>query len=225
AAGAAAELQKLTTNLNDLRLQFAREPDPVKKANELTEKVNAAQKELDEKQPELLRAVVAKNPDTPFGIDAAVDLLRGAARFKLTPDEATKAPALVEKGVAPVGTRYAQMTTLSAVETLANTKGLEATAVAAAEKLQKAITPSDPAAYESRVLSAYKAALERSDVPNKDAALKTVAAALEKIEGKLDAEYMAKVPPFKPTAFAGRKDKTANQVVMMELFTGAQCPP
>src|SRR5262245_9636202 len=137
-AGAAAELQKLTTNLNDLRLQFAREPDPVKKANELTEKVNAAQKELDEKQPELLRAVVAKNPDTPFGIDAAVDLLRGAARFKLTPDEATKALAVVEKGVAPFGTRYARMTTLSAVETLANTKGLEATAVAAAEKLQKA---------------------------------------------------------------------------------------
>src|SRR5262245_15356546 len=36
---------------------------------------------------------------------------------------------------------------------------------------------------------------------------------------------MAKVPPFKPIAFAGRKDTNANQVVMMEMFTGAQCPP
>ena len=33
------------------------------------------------------------------------------------------------------------------------------------------------------------------------------------------------MPPFKPAAFAGRKDKSANQVAVMELFTGAQCPP
>ena len=46
-----------------------------------------------------------------------------------------------------------------------------------------------------------------------------------KVESKIDAEYLKSVPPFKPTAFAGRKDKEANQVVMMELFTGAQCPP
>jgi hypothetical protein len=33
------------------------------------------------------------------------------------------------------------------------------------------------------------------------------------------------VPPFKPTAFGGRKDASANKVAVMELFTGAQCPP
>ena len=45
------------------------------------------------------------------------------------------------------------------------------------------------------------------------------------IESKLDEEYLATVPPFKPTPFAGREDKAANKVVVMELFTGAQCPP
>jgi hypothetical protein len=45
------------------------------------------------------------------------------------------------------------------------------------------------------------------------------------VEVRLDEEYLAKVPPFKPTPFAGRQDKAANQVAVMELFTGAQCPP
>jgi len=46
-----------------------------------------------------------------------------------------------------------------------------------------------------------------------------------KLELRLDEEYLQKVPPFKPTPYAGRKNPQANQVVLMELFTGAQCPP
>jgi hypothetical protein len=48
---------------------------------------------------------------------------------------------------------------------------------------------------------------------------------LAKLEEKLDADYLAKVPPFKPEPFAGRKNPEHNRVVLMELFTGAQCPP
>lgn len=46
-----------------------------------------------------------------------------------------------------------------------------------------------------------------------------------RLEGRLDEEYHKKVPPFKPAAFAGRKSSKADKVVLMELFTGAQCPP
>jgi hypothetical protein len=46
-----------------------------------------------------------------------------------------------------------------------------------------------------------------------------------KLETKLDEEYRAKVPPFKPASYTGPKDSKAGQVVLMELFTGAQCPP
>ena len=46
-----------------------------------------------------------------------------------------------------------------------------------------------------------------------------------KLDVVLDEEYHHKVPPFKPTPYAGRKNTQANQVVLMELFTGAQCPP
>jgi hypothetical protein len=219
-----AELQKLMNATNTLRFQARQEKDAEKK-KELTEKANAAQKDFDEKQPVLLREIVVKNANTPFALDAAMDLVRGAGRFKVTTDEAKKLIAEVEKDATPYGPRYSQTLTVQILETLAYQKGMEPVAVTIGEKLSKTLTDSDPPAYQSSVLSAYKKALEGSSVPNKDTTLKTVTANLEKIEGKLDAEYVKTVPPFKPTAFAGRKDKTANQVVVMELFTGAQCPP
>jgi hypothetical protein len=46
-----------------------------------------------------------------------------------------------------------------------------------------------------------------------------------KLDTMLDEEYHKNVPPFKPTPYGGRKDTKAGQVVLMELFTGAQCPP
>lgn len=45
------------------------------------------------------------------------------------------------------------------------------------------------------------------------------------LEAQLDEEYHHKVPPYKPEPFAGRKDAKADRIVLMELFTGAQCPP
>ncbi|HVC95240.1 MAG TPA: hypothetical protein VND64_16210, partial [Pirellulales bacterium] len=45
------------------------------------------------------------------------------------------------------------------------------------------------------------------------------------LDEKLDEEYHAKVPPFKPEPFAGREDPENDRVVLFELFTGAQCPP
>jgi hypothetical protein len=45
------------------------------------------------------------------------------------------------------------------------------------------------------------------------------------LETRLDEEYLATVPPFQPEPFAGRTESGADRVVLMELFTGAQCPP
>ncbi|MCI0380744.1 MAG: hypothetical protein L0215_24435 [Gemmataceae bacterium] len=45
-----------------------------------------------------------------------------------------------------------------------------------------------------------------------------------KIDEELDREYLAKMPPFKGTPFAGRKTKS-DRAVFLELFTGATCPP
>jgi hypothetical protein len=53
--------------------------------------------------------------------------------------------------------------------------------------------------------------------------LKPLAARLNKLEKLLDDDYVAKLPSFKMEKFAGRK-APSERVVVMELFTGAQCP-
>lgn len=218
------ESQKLFTAVNTLRSQSFREKDADKK-KELTEQVDAAQKELEERLPTLLREVVTKYADTPFAVDAARDLLLAPTRFKLTSAEAEQFFAVMEKGATPYGSRYTHAVVGPILDVLARQKVMETTVVAIAERMSKAFTDNDSPAYQSQVLSAYKTALESSSLPNKEATLKAVTANLNAVELKIDAEYLKKVPPFQPTAFAGRKDKAANQVVVMELFTGAQCPP
>src|SRR5207253_3318789 len=45
-----------------------------------------------------------------------------------------------------------------------------------------------------------------------------------RLEPAADQEYLKKMPPFKTEAFKGRKAK-GDRRVLVELFTGAQCPP
>ncbi len=210
---------KLTTAVAVLRNQARLEKDADKK-KEILEKVDVAQKEADDKAPDLFREVLTKHADTPFALDAAISLLQNGAKMKVTADEAAKLLAAVEKQSAPFGTRFERFQMLNAVEALAGQKGLEGAAEGAAAKLAK--TEGAPASFVSRAMTARKAAL---DALGKTEEAKAVAVELVKLEERIDAEYLKAVPPFKPTAFAGRKEKDANRVVVMELFTGAQCPP
>ena len=214
-----AAAQKLTSAVAQLRAKARVEKDADAK-KELVEKIDVAQKEADEKLPALLREVVAKHGDTPFALDAIGDLLRNANKYKLTADEVAKLLSQIEQLTIPYGPRFSRFQMLAAVETVVTQKGLAGSANAATERLAK--TPGLSDDFLSRALSARKVALET--LGKLDEA-KAVGGELAKLEEKIDAEYVKKVPPFKPEAFTGRKDKAANQVVVMELFTGAQCPP
>ena len=54
---------------------------------------------------------------------------------------------------------------------------------------------------------------------------RTAEARSTELESRLDQEYRKKVPPFAPEKFAGRNNPRSDRVVLLELFTGAQCPP
>jgi hypothetical protein len=73
-----------------------------------------------------------------------------------------------------------------------------------------------------RVLKALAAAEAASG--SSAAVQEKLAGLLVKVEETLDQEYRAKVPPFKPVAFSGRKT-ASDRAVVLELFTGTQCPP
>jgi hypothetical protein len=94
-------------------------------------------------------------------------------------------------------------------------------AVAYANAAEKALDNKSSMDLQVKVLQTHARIL--SDA-GKTKELSAVASRLNKLETVLDSEYMAKVPPFKGQMFAGRKEKS-ERVAVMELFTGAQCPP
>ncbi len=59
----------------------------------------------------------------------------------------------------------------------------------------------------------------------KDAIAAEAEGRAKEYDAKLDAEYHEKVPPFKTEAVAARSPGKGNRVVVMEIFTGAECPP
>ena len=214
------EAAKVATAANLLRFKAQSEKDADKK-KELQAQAVAAAKEADEKLPGLYREAAKATADMPAGIDSALTLIAFGAKAKLTAAEAKGLMATIAKQAAPYGPDYAQLVTVQAAEGLAGLKGLGAVAADALRPVAKAFTADTPAAAQVKVLTALKTALAGTDGDE----LKQIEGRLAKLESKLDEEYHATVPPFKPAPFAGRKDKDANRAVVMELFTGAQCPP
>ena len=216
-----AKAQQLGLRANQAQTKYLLEKDAEKK-KELLKEAQEVAKEANEKLPILFREVVEKHADTPAAFDAAGNMLRNAARIKLTAEEAEKFVKVIQKQGAPYGPLLTGATLAPVAESLAGQPGLEAVALATIEPSAKALTKDDPISGRVAVLSAYQTALTKS---GKTDAAKAVSAEVAKLEQVLDAEYLKAVPPFKPTAYTGRKDRSANQVAVMELFTGAQCPP
>ncbi|MDR3618637.1 MAG: hypothetical protein P4L85_04740 [Paludisphaera borealis] len=122
----------------------------------------------------------------------------------------------------PYGKTWTDEVRLKAVKALTQSKNYAETTLKLAQEADKAVPPD--AALGSRVVIVGLLATAAKNAGKADLA-KDAEARLAKLEGELDAEYHEKVPPFKTTAFTGRKKAGADRVVVLELFTGAQCPP
>jgi hypothetical protein len=206
-----------------LLMQFrAQQSKDANEKGELLAKVKEARTEADEKVPGLYRETVEKHADSPFAVDAANQLLRTAGKTKASAQDVGTWVTLIEQDAARYGPRFARETALTTSEILNGQKGYEVLALASATKGAEGLTEKTPLAAQSRALKALKAAQAAA---GKADAAKATDVRLAKVESALDDEYLRTVPPFKPERFAGRKDKEANRVVVMELFTGATCPP
>lgn len=221
AAESFLKASQLQLKPQQLQLQARAETNAEKKA-ELLKEATAAQRAMTTELPKVFRAVIAEHKDTPAAYDAAMALLQNARRDKATLEDVTGWVAIVEKQGAVYGPRFTKPALTTVADTLADVKEFSPIAVRLTEPIVAAIKDSDPASVQVKILTILKTALENA---GRGAEAKALEVRLEKLETKLDAEYLATVPPFKPEAYAGRKDKAANKVVVMELFTGAQCPP
>jgi hypothetical protein len=124
----------------------------------------------------------------------------------------------VAKDYGPVAERK---TVLTVAQALTRADKPSPLAVEYARQAEKGLSKDDPATASVPVLKTLVAALTKTGKAD-DA--KQYAATLAKLEAQLDEEFEKGAIPFKPTAFAGRKGKSS-RVAVVELFTGAQCPP
>ncbi|MCE9562722.1 MAG: hypothetical protein K8U57_11805 [Planctomycetes bacterium] len=185
----------------------------------LTELHPTALKKLDDPF-ELAREALAQSEGSPALFEAAAEVLSKAAAKKVPPDDVRGILERVNKAAAVYGPRWERETTLRFANVLAGQEGIGDIAVAQAKRAERLLSDDDDTATRMRVLEAVATSLTKAGKAD-DA--KTYATQIAKLETRDYADY-AKTLPFKPVAFAGRKGKS-DRGVLVEVFTGAECPP
>ena len=162
---------------------------------------------------ELDRELLTRSPNDPRVFGAVVDLIGGAKEKKISTKEVQEWLDTVLRNAEGYGPRFQQDYTKRLIEALAG----EQEYAALAEKL----LPKDSPAVQLNFLATYGSALKKA---GKSQQLKDIEPRIEKLELPAFAEYAKTALGFTPAKFAGRKGKS-DRAVLIELFTGAMCPP
>ena len=214
----AGKASALANKPAQLRLKAQKAKDADEKADLLKQASDAAEtakKEI----PKLYREVLAKYPDNAAVFDAALSLLRKAQANDA--DDVKVWAKAADDAAKPYGPRWQAEVTAQVAAALLGHDDFASLALVYARQAERALTPKASASDQVRILTLLTRSLAK--VGKSDEA-KSLEVRLAKLDELLDREYLAKMPPFKGTAFAGRKSKS-ERTVFFELFTGATCPP
>ena len=177
-------------------------------------------------------AELAKNEPPPRQLPLYLALVQGLEKNKKT----TEASNLIEKiGTAAEATLAATKepaAKLDATKAIAQlllgspNQGVADVGLQYARKAVEMIKDETKPWVKSpgRRLEAYKLLQAALVARKKPEEAKKLAQRIETLEDEYDLEYARESIPFKVAKFAGRKGKS-NRAVLVELFTGATCPP
>jgi hypothetical protein len=170
----------------------------------------------------IIKDVLEKHPGKPVAFTAASLQLRLRARDGDAAEADLKSAAeQLLKAAAPFGPELDLTANhQAALYLLRNARGA-ALAVEFARKAQGRLSKTDPAALRFAVVKTLVRALRKS---GKGDDAKPFQAELAALGEELDREFEKTNIPFKPEKFGGRKGK-GQRVAVVELFTGAECPP
>jgi hypothetical protein len=171
---------------------------------------------------ELDREAVQKMPGDPRGLAAIADLIERAKDNKV---EAKDLQSWIDgslKAAEQYGPRFHQVHAISILERLKGQKMYAAVGVDTARQVAKGIDPKLPIDTQAQIIQLASRMLRDGGEAKEAEALDV---RLDKLEVEAYADY-SKVAfaELKTVKFAGRKAKS-NRAVLVELFTGAQCPP
>jgi hypothetical protein len=170
---------------------------------------------------ELDRELVTRTPTDPKSLTAIFDLIKEAKENKVAAKEMQEWVDSSLKAADQYGPRFQLLHNRRLLDSLLPQKDYTAVAAETARRISKQIDPKAPADTQLQMLSAISDALRKADAKDE---VKALEARLEKLEETAFTEYAKTSLNFKVEKFAGRKAKS-NRAVVVELFTGAQCPP
>jgi hypothetical protein len=169
---------------------------------------------------EVDKELATKTPADPRAFTAVLDLIKQANAKKV---DAKEVKNWVEKSLQAAenyGPRWQLETALRLADTLLAQEGFATVAVDAALAAEKVIDPKADAEAHIRLLSALASALRKADRAEE---AKKVETRMAKPEGQAYQEYQKTSLPFAPEK--AKERKKGDRAVLVELFTGAQCPP
>jgi hypothetical protein len=158
----------------------------------------------------LLEERFAKEPPGHALIPMGLNLLGQSEARKLDPKLVKSYAEKVAKSAGLYGPSFQRDALLDVARTLNEEAGYEKIGLEYARRAEKTLDAKESPSAQKRVLDVLVQSLEKT---KRDEEVKTVQARLATLDFRI-----------KPKAFAGRKAKS-DRVVLVELFTGAQCPP
>jgi hypothetical protein len=144
-----------------------------------------------------------------------------AADKKLTADDARGIADKLTKAATGYGSRWEMYVALKLATAFAGQEGFAEVAVAQAQRAERMLPDDAPVATQMEVMEAVANALTKAGKAD-DA--KKYATTLAKLEARDAAEYAKAMLKFETPEFKGRKAKS-DRVALVEVFTGAECPP
>jgi hypothetical protein len=167
-----------------------------------------------------LEGLIKKYEGKPYASTVYTQLLNLADQADLTEEQVKKTVNQWMTMAQEYGEDWYNQTRTNVVKALRGKKKAAAGVLLdLAQEVDKSL--SEEANIEEKAEVAAILAETARSLGKKDLA-DTVQKRLDTYEGKLDENYNKTVPPFKPEKVAEKKDA---RPVVLELFTGAQCPP
>jgi hypothetical protein len=178
------------------------------------------QKTADEER-DALKELIAKNPGKPVAYVAGQSYVQILVRQGAKEDDLRAAAEDVIKNGAAFGVEVEKYAAAVVCQALCRAEKVPTCAVEYGRRAEKALTGDDPPGPSYVILDALATALSRT---GKEKEAKELESRVDKLEAALNAEIEKTAVPFKPAEFKGRKGNS-DRVTVVELFTGAYCPP
>ncbi|MCS6976173.1 MAG: hypothetical protein NZM31_04065 [Gemmatales bacterium] len=165
--------------------------------------------------------IVTQYNSQPVAFHALMHLVEHVAQYETSVETARDRAEKAVKLAAGYGREMELQTLVQLTLLLAKSPRTAPMAVEFGRKAEKMFTPSDPLLLQARWARLLSRALKATGA---EAEARSLEERLASLNAKLDEEYLQTALPFAPEKYRGRKGRS-DRVVLVELFTGTQCPP